>query len=72
VAAGTGDHRLIGASSFPGTASKKVIVRAMGPSLTISGGTTALADPTLELHDSTGAVIAQKRTTTGPTRRRWT
>jgi len=58
VSAGTGDNRLIGGFIISGTASKKVIVRAMGPSLGNYGVTTALADPTLELHDATGAVIA--------------
>ena len=58
VAAGAGDHRLIGGFIISGSASKKVIVRAMGPSLSDYGVTSALADPTLELHDSTGAVIA--------------
>jgi uncharacterized protein GlcG (DUF336 family) len=58
VEAGTGDHRLIGGFIVTGTASKKVIVRAMGPSLNNFGVTSALADPILELHDSTGAVIA--------------
>jgi uncharacterized protein GlcG (DUF336 family) len=58
VAAGTGDNRLIGGFIISGTASKKVIVRAMGPSLGNYGVTSALADPTLELHDATGAVIA--------------
>ena len=58
VEAGGGDNRLIGGFIISGTASKKVIVRAMGPSLNSFGVTSALADPTLELHDSTGAVIA--------------
>jgi uncharacterized protein GlcG (DUF336 family) len=58
VAAGSGDNRLIGGFIISGTASKKVIVRAMGPSLGNYGVTSALADPILELHDSTGAVIA--------------
>jgi uncharacterized protein GlcG (DUF336 family) len=58
VAAGTGDHRLIGGFIISGTESKKVIVRAMGPSLSDYGVTSALPDPTLELHDSTGAIIA--------------
>ena len=58
VSAGTGDNRLIGGFIISGTASKKVIVRAMGPSLGNYGVTSALADPTLELHDATGAVIA--------------
>jgi uncharacterized protein GlcG (DUF336 family) len=58
VSAGRGDNRLIGGFIISGTASKKVIVRAMGPSLGDFGVNSALADPTLELHDATGAVIA--------------
>ncbi len=58
VSAGTGDNRLVGGFIISGTASKKVIVRAMGPSLGAFGVTSVLADPTLELHDATGAVIA--------------
>ena len=38
-----------------GTQPKEVILRAIGPSLPLSG---TLADPYLELHDSTGAIIA--------------
>ena len=41
-----------------GTASKRVIVRAIGPELTRYGVPDVLADPTLELHDRTGALIA--------------
>jgi len=41
-----------------GTDSKRVIVRALGPSLTSYGVSGALADPILELHDHTGAIIA--------------
>jgi uncharacterized protein GlcG (DUF336 family) len=58
VSAGTGDNRLIGGFIISGTAPKKVIVRAMGPSLGGAGVTSALADPILELHDATGAVVA--------------
>ena len=35
-----------------------MIVRAIGPELTQYGVPNALADPTLELHDGTGALIA--------------
>jgi hypothetical protein len=38
-----------------GQASQKVIVRAIGPSLPVVG---TLADPTLELHNGNGDVIA--------------
>ena len=58
VSAGTGDNRLIGGFIISGTAPKKVIIRAMGPSLSQFGVGSALADPTLELHDATGAIIA--------------
>jgi hypothetical protein len=54
---GTGDEALIGGIIVQGSAAKPVIVRAIGPSLTpfISG---ALADPTLELRNSSGVLLA--------------
>ncbi|MEO7724960.1 MAG: peptidylprolyl isomerase [Chthoniobacterales bacterium] len=53
---GAGDDALIGGFIISGTASKRVIVRAIGPSL--AGVPNALANPTLELRDGTGALIA--------------
>ena len=53
---GTGDNALIGGVIITGSASKKVIVRAIGPSLTSLPG--RLADPTLELRDSAGALLS--------------
>src|SRR3984893_16941261 len=41
-----------------GSEAKNVIIRAMGPSLTGAGISNALQDPMLELHDSSGALIA--------------
>ena len=41
-----------------GPQTKKVIIRAIGPELTQYGVPNVLADPTLELHDGTGALIA--------------
>ena len=41
-----------------GVGTARVVVRAIGPSLTPYGVTNALADPALELHDGNGAVIA--------------
>ena len=59
LAVGTSDDVLIGGFIVTGNAPKKVIVRAIGPSLTQYNVPNALQDPTLELHDqSTGAVIA--------------
>lgn len=50
----TGDNVLIGGFIIAGTQSKEVIVRAIGPSLPVSG---ALANPILELRDSSGSLI---------------
>ena len=55
---GTGDNVLIGGLIISGNDPTTVVLRAIGPSLALSGVTGVLADPTLELHDSTGAVIA--------------
>jgi hypothetical protein len=54
----TGDDVMIGGFIVGGTQSKRVIIRAIGPSLTQYGVPDALTDPTLELHDGTGALIA--------------
>ena len=54
----TGNNVMIGGVIIQGTASKRVIVRAIGPELTQFGVPDPLADPTLELHDGTGALIA--------------
>jgi SdrD B-like domain/Cysteine-rich secretory protein family len=51
----TGDNALIGGFIVTGTEPKKVIVRAIGPSLPFGD---KLANPTLELRDSSGALIA--------------
>lgn len=55
---GPGDDALIGGFIVSGTDSKKVALRLLGPSLSISYLTKDLADPVITLHDSTGAVIA--------------
>ena len=57
---GTGDDALIGGFIVvgpPGSA-KKVMLRAIGPSLSDAGVPGALPDTLLELHDSSGRVIA--------------
>jgi len=54
----TGDDVMIGGFIVAGTESKRVIVRAIGPELTQYGVPDVLANPTLELHDRTGALIA--------------
>ena len=50
----TGDNVLIAGTIVLGQTSQKVMVRAIGPSLTVPG---KLADPTLELRDSNGALL---------------
>ena len=52
----TGDNVLIGGFIITGTAPKKIIVRAIGPSLS-SLFPGALADPVLELRNSSGGLI---------------
>ena len=54
----TGDGVGIGGFILTGSDPKKVVIRALGPSLTGLGVPGALQDPTLELHDHTGATIA--------------
>jgi hypothetical protein len=53
---GVGENVLIGGFIIQGTQTKKVILRAIGPSL--SGISNPLADPVLEVHNAAGAVIA--------------
>jgi YVTN family beta-propeller protein len=55
---GQDDNVLIGGLIITGNQSKKVAIRAIGPSLSQAGISGALADPTLELHDSSTAIIA--------------
>src|SRR5438105_663048 len=58
VNVGVGDDVLIGGFIVRGPDTKKVILRAIGPSLIGAGVSGAMADPMLELHDATGAMIA--------------
>ena len=53
----TDDNVLIGGFIVTGISPKRVIVRAIGPSLTALNVPGALADPTLELHMPDGSVI---------------
>lgn len=53
---GTGDNVMIGGFIITGTTNKRVIVRAIGPSLP-QFVPNPLANPTLELHGSNGALI---------------
>ncbi len=53
----TGDYVGIGGFIISGSAAKTILVRGLGPSLASAGVAGALQDPTLELHDGSGAVI---------------
>ena len=54
----TGNNVSIGGFIITGTAPKNVVVRGIGPSLGSVGVPDALADPTLELRGSNGAIIS--------------
>jgi hypothetical protein len=57
---GTDDNVLIEGFIVQGPvgSAKKIIVRAIGPSLLPFGITDALANPTLEIHDASNAIVA--------------
>lgn len=57
---GTGDEAMIGGLMVQGAAGKRVIIRAIGPSLGVGPNPIAgvLADPTLELRDGNGGLLA--------------
>jgi hypothetical protein len=54
----TGDNVMIGGFIVHGNQSKNVIIRAIGPDLSQYGVPDVLCDPTLELRNSSGALIA--------------
>ena len=54
----TGDNVMIGGFIVQGTEPKTVIIRAIGPELIQYGVPNVLANPTLELHDGMGTLIA--------------
>ena len=54
----TGDDVLIGGLIVQGGTPARVVLRAIGPSLTALGVAGALQDPVLELHDTNGALVA--------------
>jgi hypothetical protein len=56
---GTGDNAMIGGFIITGSQSKDVVVRGIGPSLTGFGVAGPLADPTLQLRDSGGAILIE-------------
>ncbi|HEX7517184.1 MAG TPA: hypothetical protein VF345_07850 [Chthoniobacterales bacterium] len=55
---GTGDDVLIGGTIVLGSAPQRLIVRAIGPDLAAAGVPGSLQDPTLELRDAEGTLLA--------------
>src|SRR5207247_8562754 len=55
---GLGDDVLIGGFIVSGTQSKRLILRAIGGSLAADGVVDALADPVLDLHNSSGIIAS--------------
>jgi len=55
---GTGEDVLIGGFIITGSDSKKVLVRAIGPSLASFGISGVLTDPTVTIYDSNHAIVA--------------
>jgi hypothetical protein len=54
----TGDDVVIGGFIVQGSGTKRVIIRALGPELTQYGVSNPLGNPTLELHNGNGILIA--------------
>jgi hypothetical protein len=55
LAVGSGDNVLIAGFIITGSQQKRILVRGLGPLLPVNEN---LADPTLRLHDSSGALVA--------------
>lgn len=56
---GTGQNQLINGFVIAGPAPKKVLVRAIGPSLDARGVANSLPDPKVSIYDNTGELLAQ-------------
>jgi glucose/arabinose dehydrogenase len=54
----TADNVMIAGFILGGSSSQRVLIRAIGPELTAVGVPSALEDPFLELHDSSGTTLA--------------
>jgi hypothetical protein len=55
--AGLGDSVMVGGFIVSGDSDKRVVLRALGPSLTQAGVAGALADPKISLYDATGTLV---------------
>jgi hypothetical protein len=54
---GTDDNVMVGGFIVTGTTNKRVILRALGPSLSLFGVGGVLSDPILDLYDSKGVLV---------------
>lgn len=54
---GTGDNVMVGGFIVTGTTDKRVVLRALGPSLSQFGVGGVLSDPVLDLYDSAGVLV---------------
>ena len=54
---GTGNNVLIGGFIFRGSQPKRILLRAIGPSLRSAGIVNPLNDPVLELHNQAGELV---------------
>ncbi|MFL6583402.1 MAG: hypothetical protein ACJ8KU_02660, partial [Chthoniobacterales bacterium] len=59
VHVGTGENQAIGGFIIAGDTAKRVLVRAIGPSLASAGLDNVLSDPVLELHAADGTLIGR-------------
>jgi hypothetical protein len=58
AAVGAGKNDVLDGGFIVVNGPKSVLIRALGPSLVAAGLSDALQDPTLELHDGSGSIIA--------------
>jgi hypothetical protein len=56
---GTNDNVLIGGTIMRGDAADNIVIRAIGPDLAEAGVASPLQDPTLELRDASGNLVAE-------------
>lgn len=56
--AGVGDDVMVGGFIVSGTTDKRVVLRALGPSLSQSGVSGTLADPVISLYDDKGELMS--------------
>ena len=68
----TGDNVVIAGFIVQGSGAKRVIIRALGPELLRFGVTEALRNPTLELHNGAGNLIASNNNWATTIIGRWT